>query len=152
MRAYAILPPFEMHGREDERTSATIELIADLVFNSLRGGGDTFQYAVLWADPGQEPGGSFHEDVAEPHIYELRGDEALRDWLRKSVDPNNLGGGDVRSIGTCRSVTFGHDGQAFLCLRHEDAPPVSPDPRLAIVDERPDLLTDTDYFDGWLRG
>ena len=140
-----------MLGRDDERTSAAINLIADLVFDSLRRGGDTFQHAVVWADPGHEPGGTFHEDIAEPHVFELKSDEALRDWLRKSVDPNDVRRGDVRSIATCRCVTFGYDGQALLCLRHEDEPPVSPEAKLAVVEERPDLLMNTDYFDGWAR-
>jgi hypothetical protein len=150
MRAYIVDPPFEMR-HDDQRTSAAINLIAEVVFNALRRGGDTFQHAVVWADPGEEPGGIFHEDIAEPHVFDLRDDEALRDWLRKSVDPNNVGGGNVRSIATCRCVTFGYDGQALLCLRHEDEPPASPDPDLAIVEERPDLLLDSDWFDGWMR-
>lgn len=151
MKAYIIDPPFKMFGSHDERTSASINLIADLVFDSLRRGGDTFQHAVVWADPGEEPGGVFHEDIAEPHVFELKSDEALRDWLRQSVDPNKVGGGDVRSISTCRCVTFGYDGQAFLCLRHDDEPPVSPDTELAVVEERADLLMNADYFDGWAR-
>ena len=47
--------------------------------------------------------------------------------------------------------TFGYDGQALLCLRHEDPPPVSSDTSLAIVEERSDLLVDSDWFDGWIR-
>ena len=152
MKTYIIDPPFEMFGREDERTSAAINLIADIVFDSLRRGGDTFQHAIVWADAGEEPGGTFDEDSAEPHVFELKSDEALRDWLRRSVDPNDVGGGNVRSIATCRCVTFGYDGQALLCLRHEDEAPVSPDPNLAVVEERHDLLLDCDYFDGWVRG
>lgn len=151
MRSYIIGPPFEMSGHNDERTTAAINLISDVVFDSLRCGGDSFQHAVVWADPGDEPGGTFHEDIAEPHVLELKSDEALRGWLRKSVDPNDVGGGDVRSIATCRCVTFGYDGQAFLCLRHEDEPPISPDLELAVVEERPELLVNTDYFDGWAR-
>jgi hypothetical protein len=151
MRAYIINPPFDMYGHDDNRTSAAIKHIAEIVFRCLRSAGDRFQYAVVWADPGQEPGGSFHEDLAQPHVFRLETDDALREWLLKSVDPNVDGGGDVRSIATCRSVTFGYDGQAFLCLRHEDEPPFSSDPSLAIVAERPDLLAQSDYFDGWIR-
>ena len=152
MRAYIIDPPFKMFGSDDDRTSAAIKHIADIVFGCLRRGGDTFQFAVAWADPGDEPGGIFHEDMAEPHVFRLDSDDALLQWLRKSVDPNTDGGGTVRSIATCRSVTFGYDGQALICLRHEDPPPVSSDPLLAVVEERPDLITDTDWLDGWIRG
>jgi len=151
MRAYIIDPPFKMYGRHDDRTSAAIKHIAEIVFTCLRRGGDTFQYAVVWADPGQEPSGIFHDDIAQPHVFRLETDDALRSWLIRSVDPNIDDGGDVRSIATCRSVTFGYDGQAFLCLRHADAPPLSSDPLLAVVEERPDLIGQSDYFDGWIR-
>jgi hypothetical protein len=149
MKAYIIYPPFETFGKGDEHISAATNLVAEIVFGCLRQGRDTFQHTVVWVNPGEEPGSIFNEGEAMPHVIRLDTDEALRAWLRQSVDPNIDGGGDVRSIATCRTVTFGYDGQAFLCLRHEDAPPVSPDPTLAIVEERADLLGGTDYFDGW---
>jgi hypothetical protein len=151
MRAYIIDPSFETFGQEDERTSAAINLVAEIVFRCLRSGGDTFQYALVWANPGEEPGGIWDSELAVPHVVRLDTDAVLREWLRRSVNPNTGGGGSVRSIATCRAVTFGYDGQALLCLRHEDAPPVSPDLTLAIVEERPDLLGGTDWFDGWLK-
>jgi hypothetical protein len=151
MRAYIIEPPFESFGREGEQTSAAIQLVADIVFESLRRGGETFQHSVVWANPGEKPGGIWNEDVAVPHVIRLEAEEDLRAWLRLSIDPNTNGGGPVRSIATCRTVIFGYDGQALLLLRHEDASPVSPDPSLAVVEERPDLVNDTDWFDGWIR-
>ena len=152
VKGYIIDPPFETYGDSlDERTFASLDLITDIVCRCLRQGGDTFHYSVVWANPGEEPGGIWNEDVAEAHVFKLDTEEALRGWLRKSVDPNVSGGGDVRSISTCRCVTFGYDGQALLCLRHEDEPPVSPDPSLAVVEERPDFIEKTDYFDGWAR-
>ena len=151
MRAYIIDPPFETFGQKSERTTAAVNLIAEIVLGCLSRGGDNFHYSVVWANPGEEPGGSWNEDVAIPHVVQLDSTESLRGWLRRSVDPNDAGGGDVRSIATCRAVTFGYDGQAFLLLRHENAPPISPDLSLAVVAERPDLLRDTDWFDGWIR-
>ena len=148
MKAYIIDPPFETYGREDRRTSAALELITDLVFGCLRGGGDIFQFSVVWADPGDEPGGVFHDDLAKPHVFRLETDRELREWLRKSVDPNQAAGGTVRSIATCRCAAFGYDGQAILCLSEEDDVPVSPDTSLAVVEERPELLADN-WFDGW---
>lgn len=151
MRAYIIDPPFDTYGVQSERTAAALDLVAAIVFQCLRRGGDRFQSSVVWANPGEEPGSVWNEDVAEPHVIDLSTDDALRDWLRKSVDPNVVGGGDVRSIATCRCVTFGYDGQALLCLRHEDEPPVSPDTALVVVEERPELVAKSDYFDGWVR-
>lgn len=152
MKAFIIYPPFETFGNDDDRTSAAIDLVAEVVFKCLRRGGDTFQYAVSFANPGEEPGGTFDTAIAAPRVTRLDTEDALRNWLRRSVDPNAIGGGDVRSIATCRAVTFGYDGQAFLCLRSEDVSPISPDLTLAVVEERPDLLGGTDYFDGWISG
>lgn len=42
MRTYIIDPPFEMFGRDDERTSAAINLIADLVFVVFDAAGTPF--------------------------------------------------------------------------------------------------------------
>jgi hypothetical protein len=152
MKAYIINPSFQTFGQDDERTTAAIELIAEIVLGCLRRGGDSFHYSVVWANPGEEPGRVWNEDVAVPHVAQLDTAEALRGWLRRSLDPNTAGSGVVRSIATCRTVTFGYDGQALLLLRHEDSPPTSPDPSLAVVAERPDLLRDSDWFDGWIRG
>ncbi len=154
MKAYAIEPPFELYGDgiPDERTQASISLIARMTFDSLRSGGDVFQFVVDWRDPGATPdAGFFTEDLAEPHLISLRSDEDLLDRIRRSIDPKAVYAGTLRSAATCRAVTFGWDGQAFLCLRHEDKAPTSPDPTLAIVHEGSDLLTTTDYFDGWIR-
>lgn len=54
----------------------------------------------------------------------------------------------IRSMISCRAVMYGYDAQAFLCLRTEDEAPISPDPDTIVVEERPDLLLETDYLDG----
>jgi hypothetical protein len=151
MKAYIIEPPFSTFDRHDERALAATKLVVDIVFDCLRRDGDSFQHSVVWVDPGEEPGNVFNHGRAVPHIVRLDTDEVLLAWLRLSIDPNRPGGGDVRSIATCRTVTFGYDGQAFLCLRHEDPPPSSPDLTLAIVQERSEYLAGTDYFDGGLH-
>jgi hypothetical protein len=133
MKAYLIGPPFEMYGNEDARTALAIELISDIVFNALRADENTLQFAITSAGP--------------IHL-ESKGD--LLEWLRNSVDPNGGGGGDVRTLDNCRCVTFGYDGQAFLCLRHDDDEPVSTDHSLAVVEEISHYLASTDYFDGWI--
>lgn len=126
-------------------------MIAGVVVESLRRAGDMFHYDVAWSNPGKEPGSGFDEDLAEPHILQLDTEAKLIERVRRSVDPNGGIGGTIRSIATCRAVTFGFDGQAFMCLRHEDPMPVAPDPAWVIVEERRELLGESDYFDGWLR-
>ena len=156
MKACAIFPSFEMYGADvpDEKTQAAISLITQLAFDCLRRDGDHFQFVADWHDPGVSPQvAGWTTDIAEPHIVQLRSDEALLARIRSTVDPNGGGlGGTIRSIATCRALTFGFDGQAFLCLRLEDEMPVSPDLTLATVEDQPEMLTGTDYFDGWVRG
>jgi hypothetical protein len=153
VKVYAIFPAFELYGRDEpaERTHAAITLIVAMVIAALRRDGDVFHYAVDWRDPGAAPlRGQWSGDVATPHVMPFTDDDDLRSAIGRAVDPNIVGWCMIRSIATCRAVTFGYDGQAFVCLRHADAPPVSPDETLATVEPRPDMLTETDVFDGWL--
>ena len=57
MRAYIIDPPFNGYGVEDERTRAATNLVAEIVTQCLRRGGDNFHYSMVWANPGEEPDG-----------------------------------------------------------------------------------------------
>lgn len=83
-------------------------------------------------------------------IYKLDTADGLLAHVTRCVDPFDPAVATVRSIATCRAAIFGYDGQAFVCLRHEDAPPISPDPLLLMVEQRPDILVDYDLFDGWV--
>jgi hypothetical protein len=150
MKACAIIPTFDMDAT-DPRTHAYIQLASAMVVDALRQGGDHFHFVVDWRDPGAAAGSVFSEDAAEPHVTQLADIDALASYVKQAVDPNGCVGSTIRSITTCRAVTFGFDGQAFLCLRHEDHAPVSPDPSLVQVNEDYDYLTQTDYFDGWVR-
>ncbi|RYD50285.1 MAG: hypothetical protein EOP60_12110 [Sphingomonadales bacterium] len=150
MKACAIIPAFDM-GATDPRTRVYIELASAMIIEALRQGGDHFHFVVDWRDPDAAIGSVHSEDIAEPHVTQLADIYALSSRVMQSVDPNGCFGSTIRSIATCRAATFGYDGQAFLCLRHEDDTPVSPDPTLVRVSENYDYLTQTDYFDGWIR-
>lgn len=153
MKVYGIFTDIEIGETSDARVEACVSLVADLVVDCLRRGGDRFHYAVDWRDPGAEPDAGFWTaGAAEPHVARLDTADRLRDRVRRCVDPFDAAWCTIRSIATCRAATFGSDGQAFVCLRDEDTPPVSPDPALVIVEERPDILAGFDYFDGWLPG
>jgi hypothetical protein len=152
MKVYGIFPTIDLADPKDTRVQACISMVTEMVCRALRAGGDSFQYAVDWRDPGGPEWGICTEGLAEPHVHSLSDPEALRQLVRLAVDPYSGKGASVRSIATCRAVTFGYDGQAFLCLRHEDEPPTSADPSLVEVEERTDLLAETDYFDGFLPG
>ena len=149
MKAYEILPLIEMTVEDDPRVISCHSLITELVCNSLRADGDTFHVAVDWRDPDRESWGMCTDGVAQPQVVRLDTPESLRELVRLSTDPfSSKGASTIRSMATCRAATFGYDGQAFLCLRHEDNPPASPNKELVEVAECPDLLTNTDYFDG----
>ena len=64
------------------------------------------------------------------------------------LNPNNFAEGDIRSAINCRAVTFGQDGQAILCLRHEDSTPQLPPSGLVTMEEGSGWLTETDLLDG----
>lgn len=150
MKSYAVVPTFDLHAT-DPRTRDYIDLASEFVAELLTRDGDYFQFVVDWRDPGQPIGGSFSADSAEPHVTRLADANALINRLKACIDPNGRLGMTIRSIATCRAATFGFDGQAFLCLRHEDDAPVSPEPSLIRVSGDYDFLTQTDYFDGWVR-
>ncbi len=155
MKAYGAFPAFELYGAgiADARTQAAIALIVEIVIDALRRDGDRFHYAVDWRNPGAASLlGQWSGDVAAPHVVPFSDADDLRDAIHRAIDPNIVGWCLIRSIATCRAATFGYDGQAFLCLRHEDAPPISPDTSLVTVEARPDMLTGSDRFDGWLPG
>jgi hypothetical protein len=144
MKAYLISPTmdvFDGTGTLTSDASRALDLIAGIVADSLRDGGDGSHQAVVWDGP----------SMVDQHasIVALADRESVISLLRKMGDPNNLVGGQVRSVINCRAATFGYDGQAFLCLRHEDTMPVSPDPALATVEQHSEWLTEGDWLDGW---
>lgn len=149
MRAYGIFPICDMTDPNDVRVQTCIALVTEIVCDRLRAEGDTFHVTVDWRDPGTEPWGICTEGVARAHTISLTDPAELAEVVRFSVDPySGKSASVIRSTATCRAATFGFDGQAFLCLRHEDDAPISPDPALIAIQERPDFLTETDYFDG----
>ena len=58
----------------------------------------------------------------------------------------------IRSLVTCLAVSYGYDGQAFVCLPTDADPIVSPDESLITVEECSHLLIDSDWMDGLAEG
>ncbi|MDG2534605.1 hypothetical protein P6144_13165 [Sphingomonas sp. HITSZ_GF] len=158
MKLYLIAPAFELYGKDvaAERTRAAIALITQLVCDALRDGDDT-QLTSEWRRPDGTMADVLDTD-SRLAIVPLRDAAALHAHVEAAIDPNgvlpscHIRGADVRSAVNCRAVSFGYDGQAFLCLRFEDPAPVSTDPDLAVVEERSDWLATTDYLDGLVPG
>ena len=74
--------------------------------------------------------------------------ETLRTILRESGDPSSGKWMLIRSLVTCRSVSYGYDGQAFVCLPSDAPPIVSPDDTLIAVEDCSRLLAESDWMDG----
>jgi hypothetical protein len=143
VKVYAVRPvvkAFDGSGTLSSSAEEALRVIADLVVQALRLGGDTSHQAVIW--------NGLCDVQTSPTMITALDDASLAALVRQCLDPNDLTGGDIRSTVNCRAVTFGQDGQAFLCLRHEDAAPHSPAPTLVTILEEPAWLTETDLFDG----
>jgi hypothetical protein len=164
MKLYYIGPKIDVQTMApeviEERMRRAVEPIADLVFAQFRP--DTF-HALVGLSCLNRPEQDEEAEAPPPYPPLISGQEAFGRWRATRFGSEaavraalvNMGDSDVtpelfsiRSIISCRSVSYGYDGQAFLCLRTEDEPPVSPDTDLVLVEERQDLLTDTDYADG----
>lgn len=117
-----------------------LDAIAALIADCLRAGGDESHQAIYTDGPtsAEQP----------PNRVPVADRKSMVALVRQFLDPNGTLGGDVRSTSNCRAVTFGFDGQAFLCLRHADPAPVSKLPELIVVTERSEWLVETDWLDG----
>ena len=143
MRVHILRPKsdvFDGSGKLSQEADATLTIIADLVANHLREGGDCSHRAVVWDGP------SMLERTATVRPLGERA-EVVKTALRL-LNPNNFAEGDIRSAINCRAVTFGQDGQAILCLRHEDSTPRLPPSGLVTMEEVSKWLTETDLLDG----
>jgi hypothetical protein len=143
MKAYVIRPNMDVfNGTGILATDAARALrgIADVVANSLRQGGDKCHQASVWEGPTKVG--------APPTLVTLSDRQSLVALTIRLLDPNDLLGGDIRSVVNCRTATFGQDGQAMLCLRHEDSVPVVVEGSMLSVTECSERLAGTDLFDG----
>lgn len=84
-------------------------------------------------------------DVETVRISDL---QTLRKILRDNGDPNSGKWMSIRSLVTCRSVHYGYDGQALVCLSTEDAPILSPNPAIISVKDHSHDLIGTSWMDG----
>jgi hypothetical protein len=133
------------HRNNDAESHRITGLIADLLTEALDG--DPTLHAIWYGDP---PEGLAAEKISDTAISRPADQAHLRELLLRSIDPWHPQSCNFRSLLSCRAVTYGWDGQAFLILHTEDPTPVSPDPAI-IVEPWPDLFH-TDYLDGVALG
>lgn len=143
MKAYIIRPKmdiFDGNALLATEVARTLRLIAEMVADSLQEGGDKSHQAAVWGGP--------TEVGTRPTVVRVADRQTLVSLAFRLLDPNDPLGGDIRSAVNCRTVTFGQDGQAVLCLRHDDAAPMTAESALLNVAECSGWLAETDLFDG----
>lgn len=152
MRLYFVAPVLaENDDREasDARSRASIYPIADLILSHV--GADPALFALRHVDEGSaapvEPDSRFGYAAA----VRIGDREALRTILAECGDPSSGKWALIRSLLTCRTVYYGSDGQAFVCLP-TGAPPISsPDESMIKVEECSHLLVESDWMDGLIE-
>ena len=149
MKAYIVdVANDDIHASKGERSDYAVAMVTEIALAALRLDQDRTVHAIFFNSVPQDASA----DLIDENVYLARpADPAqLRQWMYDALHPYREGGGQIRSSLTCRCVVFGYDGQVLICLRSEDPAPVSPDPSIVVVQERPDLIARCDYFDGYV--
>jgi len=149
MRLYRVAPAIP--GGSDQafinrREQACIDPIARLILSHLSD--DPALFGMRHAN--ESSNGPIVPDThyGYAEVARIANKEDLLHILRRCGDPNSGEWMLIRSLVTCRSVFYGHDGQAFVCLPTTAPPIVSPDETFISVEECSHLLLETDLLDG----
>jgi hypothetical protein len=125
---------------------AKIEAVADLIVAHMSSDPALFAMEHVGEFSGspieldQTYGHARASHIADPKI--------LREMLLDFGNPNSGKWLLIRSLVTCRSVRYGWDGQAFVCVP-TSAPAISfPDADFITVQDLSHLILETDYMDG----
>ncbi len=153
MRLYYVGPAVDIktmtQSAIDAKTREAVAPIADLINSYLLKDGFEAIFGFTGLNPPYPPLAVNQEKYGRYRVKWFQSEQELRSAITKAANP--VCDSDYymfRSLLSCRSVFFGYDGQAFLCLHVEDEPPKSPDATLMFIEERSDLLISSDYFDG----
>jgi hypothetical protein len=149
MKHYLIAPVIAANIDEaaiDTRTQKCIEPIADLIERHVSI--DLALFAMRHVNEVSNP--SILPDVRYGDVETLRISDLqmLRKILRDNGDPNSGKWMSIRSLVSCRSVHYGYDGEALVCLSSDDDPIVSPSPATISVEECSHRLIETSWVDG----
>lgn len=93
----------------------------------------------------------FENSTWQERATQITSRDLLRETLMDCGDPDSGRWVLIRSLITCRAVSYGFDGQAFVCLQMDDEPMISPDDTKIVVEECSHLLVETDCLDGLTR-
>jgi hypothetical protein len=149
MKLYLVAPKLADNSddvAEDTRLRACNELVADLICRHVSP--DPALFGMRHVDEGSDSPVELGTRYGYADTIRLGDLNMLREALLACGDPNSGKWMLIRSLVTCRSVFFGYDGQAFVCLPTDADPMVSPDATRITVEECSHMLTETDWMDG----
>jgi len=85
------------------------------------------------------------------NVAEIPDATTLLKVIKDSLDPFSGKWSEIRSLVTCRVVSCGYDGEAYVLLPTDDSVVESPDPTLISVKDVSPFLLKSDLLDGQLR-
>lgn len=139
-------PPGADDAEMDARLKSCIEPIADLILPYLLA--DPAMFGMRHANEVSQPALAMAERYDYAEVVRLADKSMLRAALLACGDPSSGQWVLIRSLVTCRSVSYGYDGEAFVCLPEEDEPLLSPNNEMIDVSDRSQMLINTDLMDG----
>ena len=146
MKLFLVSPSFNAVERGQDATRPDLDEAVEMILRAIQPTGNERIIGVWHNNEASMGAEAFDAEYAGKRVKSLNDRDLLRSVLRRVADPWDNYFMWVRCQTTCRFVFFGCDAQAFLFLRHEDAPPsASP---LVQVEERTAMLAETDFFDG----
>lgn len=152
MRLYLISPVIPADADREaanELLRACIEPIAEMILAHVAD--DPALFAVRHANESSKRSLPLTKTYDYANVAEIPDTTTLLKVLKEALDPNSGKWSLIRSLVTCRAVSCGRDGEAYMLLPTDDSVVESPDPtRISVEDTSPWLLK-SDWMDGLLR-
>ena len=149
MKLYLVQPAIPPDADQKEisaRIASCIEPIARLILPYLLA--DPAMFGLRHTNEASQQPLAMAERYGYAGVVRLADESMMRAALVACGDPNSGQWMLIRSLVTCRSVFYGYDGQAFVCLPHDDEPILSPDNEMIAVSDQSQMLIETDWMDG----
>jgi hypothetical protein len=149
MRLFGIFPNSKAISAAEDVPNldrVAIEAIADLIVSHISS--DPALFAMQHIDEVSEASIALDQSYGHARVAYIADTKILRKILLEAGDPNSGKSVLIRSLITCRSVMYGHDGQAFVCLPSSAPAIFSPDADVISVEDLSQMILETDYMDG----
>jgi len=146
MKLLLIAPLFDLVDPLADYVRLYLDAAADAISSALRPRGDETIFGLWHREEVGMAGAAYDAEIGGKRLVHFGPDAALRSAVRRALDPWDGYFAWLRCQTTCRSASFGYDGQAFLQLRHDDRLPR--DNALLRWSDSSAMLIETDLFDG----